>query len=105
MDPTIIDCLQKAHGIGKDMFTEFVSSRIEKASKPLSDVIKKAKLFTFTNRSPADLKKGAVGSAKSNATLVKSFSSPYRHVQKQTYPNSLNMKISVSLPHYPMKAS
>ena len=28
MDPAIIDCLQKAHGIGKDIFTEFVSSRI-----------------------------------------------------------------------------
>ena len=54
------------------MFTEFVTDRIEEASKPLSDVIKKPNLFTFSNRPPADLKKGAdkLGSAKANAALI-----------------------------------
>ena len=72
MDPAIADCLRKAPNIGKAMFTEFVSNRIEKASKPLSDVIPRAKLFTFNNRPPADLKKGVdkLGSAKLNAALI-----------------------------------
>ena len=69
-DPAIIVCLQKAHCISKDMFTEFVSSRIEKAAKSLSDVTKNFKLFSFTNRPPTDVKNGAVGSAKWNTTLV-----------------------------------
>ena len=54
------------------MFTEFATDRFEEASKPLSDVIKKPNLYTFSNRPPADLKKGAdkLGSAKANAALV-----------------------------------
>jgi len=54
------------------MFTEFVRDRIEKATKPLSDVIPRANLFTFTNRPSVDLKKGAreLGSAKANTALV-----------------------------------
>ena len=41
MDPAIVDCLKNAPTIGKNMFTEFVTDRIEKAYKLLSDVIKK----------------------------------------------------------------
>ena len=54
------------------MFTEFATDRFEEPSKPLSDVIKKPNLYTFSNRPPADLKKGAdkLGSAKANAALV-----------------------------------
>ena len=54
------------------MFTEFVTDRIEEASKPLSDVIKTTNLYTFSNTPPADLKKGAdkLGSAKANAAPV-----------------------------------
>ena len=40
MDPAIVDCLKNAPTIGKNMFTEFVTDRIEKAFKPLSDEIK-----------------------------------------------------------------
>ena len=39
MDPAIVDCLRNAPAVGKNMFTEFVTDRIEEASKPLSDVI------------------------------------------------------------------
>ena len=54
------------------MFTEFVTDRFEESSKPLSDVIQKPNLYTFSNRPPADLRKGAdkLGSAKANAALV-----------------------------------
>ncbi len=52
------------------MFTEFVTDRLEEASKPLSDVI--INLYTFSNRPPAVQKKGAdkLLSAKANAGLV-----------------------------------
>ena len=58
--------------IGKAMFTEFVRDRIETCSKPLSDVIPKANLYTFSNRPSVNLKKGAnkLGLARANAALV-----------------------------------
>ena len=40
MDPAIVDCLKNAPTISKNMFTQFLTDRIEEASKPLSDVIK-----------------------------------------------------------------
>ncbi|KAJ8403174.1 hypothetical protein AAFF_G00353910 [Aldrovandia affinis] len=66
MDHEISNCLREAPNIGKAMFMEFVRDIIEKATKPFSDVIPRANLFTFTNRLPVDLKKGAnkLGSAK-----------------------------------------
>ena len=72
MDPAIVVCLKNAPTIGKNMFTEFVTDIIEEASKPLSDVIEKPNLYTFSNRPLADLKKDAdkLGSAKANAALV-----------------------------------
>jgi len=39
MDPEIAKSLKEAANIGKSKFSEFVVSRIEKATKPLSDVI------------------------------------------------------------------
>ena len=54
------------------MFTEFVRDRIETCSKPLSDVIPRANLCTFSNRPPVNLKKGAnkLGLAWANAALI-----------------------------------
>ena len=54
------------------MFAEFVHDRIEKASKPLSDVIPRANLFTFSNRPPVDLIKGSnkLETAKANSALI-----------------------------------
>ncbi|XP_076158119.1 uncharacterized protein LOC143140875 [Alosa pseudoharengus] len=72
IDHEISNSLREAPNIGKAMFIEFVRDRIEKATKPLSDVIPRANLLTFTNRPPVDLKKGAskLGSAKANTALV-----------------------------------
>ena len=56
MDPEIALSLKEAANIGNSNFTEFVVSRIEKATKPLSDVIQRSNLFTFTSRPPTDLK-------------------------------------------------
>ena len=72
MDPIIVNSLREVPDIGKTMFSEFVRERIETGSKPLSDVIPKANVYTFSNRPPVDLKKGAskLESAKSNSALI-----------------------------------
>ena len=72
MEPEIANFLMEAPNIGKAMFTGFVRDRIEKATKPLSDVIPKANLYSFANRPPVDPKKGAdkLGSAKANTVLI-----------------------------------
>ena len=72
MDPNIARSLRAALDVDKDMFSKFVSNIIEKASKPLSDVIPRANLFTFNTRPPAYLKRVAdkLGSAKAIVTLI-----------------------------------
>ena len=72
MDPMIANNLKEAPKIGKAMFAKFVQDRIETCSKPLSDVIPRAKLCTVSNRPPVDLKKGGdkLGYAKTNAALI-----------------------------------
>ena len=72
MDPEIALSLRTALSVGKNMFSQFVSNRLEKASMPLSDVIPRANLFTFNNRPPSDLTRGVdkLGSAKANAVLI-----------------------------------
>ena len=54
------------------MFSDFVKERIENATKPLSDVIPRAKLYTFSNQPPADLQKGSskLTSSKANTALI-----------------------------------
>jgi len=72
MDPKIALSVKEGANIGKSKLTEFVVSRIEKATKPLSDIIQRSNLFTFTNRPPTDLKKGInkLGSSKENTALI-----------------------------------
>jgi hypothetical protein len=54
------------------MFSEFVWDRLEKASKPLSDAIPIANVYTFSNQPPVDWTKGAnkLGSAKVNTAFI-----------------------------------
>jgi len=72
MDPEIIKSLNEASGKGKEMYDEFVKDRIEQATKPLSDIIPRVKMYTFSNQPPADLRKGVnkVTSYKANTALV-----------------------------------
>ena len=72
MDPAIVDSLRTALTTGQNRFTEFVTERIENASKPLFDIIKITNMYTFSNRPPVDLKMGSnkLGSAKANTALV-----------------------------------
>lgn len=72
MDPEIINCLREAPKTGQTKFREFVNTRIEVATKPLSDIIPRTNLFTFAKRPPIDLKKGSdkLGTAKANTALI-----------------------------------
>ena len=47
MDPAIVDSLRTDLTTGQNMFTEFVTERIENASKPLSDIIKITNITHF----------------------------------------------------------
>jgi hypothetical protein len=58
MVPEIVKGLEEAPKIGKyKMFSEFVRDRLEKACKPLCDVIPGANVYTFSNQPPAYLKR------------------------------------------------
>ena len=74
INPGIVNSMGNVQktGTGKDMFLEFVSGRIEKASKPLSDVVSRTNVYTFNNIPFVDLNKGVdkLGSAKANASLI-----------------------------------
>jgi len=72
MDPEITRCLKDVKTIGETMHKEFVRDRIQNATKPLSDTIPRANLYTFSNRPPVNIKKGSnkLGTAKANAALI-----------------------------------
>jgi len=101
LDPEIALSLKEAANIGNSNFTEFVVSKIEKATKPLSDVIQKSNRFTFTNRPPTDLKKGKdkLGSSRANTALITKCLCRYKHVPMQMQIIFSNTKISTNLHH------
>ena len=71
MDPEIANSFAKAEHTGRAMYSEFVRDRIENATKAISDVIPRAKLYTFSNQPPANLKADSRGSSsKANLSLV-----------------------------------
>ena len=57
VDPEVARSLTDAPKVGETMFRQFVEERLEKRIRPLSDVIKRPNVFTFTNRPNTDLKK------------------------------------------------
>ena len=54
------------------MLNDFERDRLETCTRPLSDVIPRASVYTFSNPPPLDLKKGAnkLESARANTVLV-----------------------------------
>ena len=68
MDPVIAASLKEAASIGKSKFNKFVVSRIQNASKPLSDVI----LFTFTSKPSTGLRRSTekLENSKANTGLI-----------------------------------
>ena len=72
MNPQVENCLREAPCIGKSMYTEFVQTRLDNLSKPLSYVIPRIKMYTFSSRPPVDVKKSTtnLSSVKSSAALT-----------------------------------
>ncbi|MES9879344.1 MAG: hypothetical protein ABW185_00490 [Sedimenticola sp.] len=72
MDPEVSKCLQELPTIGKTMYSKFVKERIEDCTTPVSDVIPKAKIYTFLHPPPVNLDKGAdkLASCKASAAIV-----------------------------------
>ena len=72
MDPEVSKSLQELPTIGKSMYLKFVKERIEECTIPLSDVIPKAKLYTFLQLPPVKLDKGTdkLASCKASAAIV-----------------------------------
>ena len=99
MDPLIASSLKEAPNIGKTMFANFVQDRIEMCCKPLSDVIPRVKLYTFSNRPHVDLKKGdeKMGSVKANAALITRLFCHSRDGQIVTLMTFSGMSVNVTL--------
>jgi hypothetical protein len=72
VDPEVSKCLQDLPTVGKAMYSKFVKERIEDCTTPLSDVIPKAKLYTFLRPPPANLEKGTdkLASCKASAAIM-----------------------------------
>jgi hypothetical protein len=72
MDFEVVKGLNEAPNIGKYMFSEFVHGRFEKASKPLSDIIQRTNVYTFSNQPPVNFNKDAnkLRSVKANTAVI-----------------------------------
>ncbi|MCP3892641.1 MAG: hypothetical protein GY702_27755 [Desulfobulbaceae bacterium] len=105
MDPLIITSIKEALNIGTSMYKDFVRERIENSIKPLSDVIPRAKLYTFSNQPPADLKKvvTSLGHQKPMLHLLLNSSCLYKHSLMLIWMTFLNTRINVSHHHYLIK--
>ena len=66
MDDALAVSLSKIHEVGK----EYVNTRLDKVTVPLSDAIKRNNMFTFANRLDPRKKKSKVGILKHNTTLI-----------------------------------
>ena len=71
IDPEIEECFKNLTTIGGKLHSEYVKERIEICSKPISDIISKPKVYTFTNPPPIKLKSNSkLGSLKASFTMV-----------------------------------
>jgi hypothetical protein len=69
MQPEIASSLRSLHSLGQEIFEEFWHERIETATTPLSNVIRKPTVYTFLNRPTAKASSNA--GQKSIASLEK----------------------------------
>ena len=89
INPEVANCLRDAQNIGQTMFREFVSERKQKVTQPLSDIIPRVRLYTFSNRLLADLKK----SVTKSQTLYSSPSYFFFPWRQGLMPISMNFSI------------
>ena len=73
MDPEISKGLASLETVGNDLYETYIKERIEECTKPISDVIKKPKIYTFMNRPPVRLpKESKIASFKASTAITTS---------------------------------
>ncbi len=106
MDPEIANNFAKAEHTGRAMYSEFAKDRIENATKAISDVIPRAKLYTFSNQPPANLKAdSSKSSSKANLSLVTKLFLALQARPESDLDDFLSMRISVNLLLYQIMES
>jgi len=70
MDDTVAVSLFKIHEVGQALHKEYVNTRLDKVTVPLSDTIKRNNMFTFANRLDPRKKESKVGILKHNIMLI-----------------------------------
>ena len=69
MDDAVAVSLSKIHEVGQALHTEYVNTRLDKVTVPMSDTIKR-NMFTFANRLDPRKKESKVGILKHNTMLI-----------------------------------
>ncbi len=107
MDPEVSKCLQELPTIGKTMYSKFVKERIEDCTTPVSDVIPKAKIYTFLHPPPVNLDKGAdkLASCKASAAIVTQMFVSLQARPDENMGEFFMHEIREIHHHYPIKAS
>jgi hypothetical protein len=70
MEHVVALSLTQCQEAGKALHDNFVSTRIEKAEIPISDIIRRNNFFTFKNRPDTKKKASKIGIQKQNTTLI-----------------------------------
>ena len=64
MDDAVAVSLSKIHEVGQALHKEYVNTRLDKVTVPMSDTIKRKNMFTFANRLDPRKKESKVGILK-----------------------------------------
>ena len=70
MDYAVAVSLSKIHAVGEALLKEYVNTRLDKISVPLSDTNKRNNMFIFGNRLDPRKKKNKVGILNHNTMLI-----------------------------------
>ena len=70
MDDAVAVSLSKIHEVGQALHKEYVNTRLDKVTVPMSDIIKRNNMFTFANRLDPRKKESKVGILKHNTMLI-----------------------------------
>ena len=70
VDDAVALSLSKIHEVGQAFHKEYVNTRLDKVTVPMSDTIKRNNMFTFANRLDPRKKESKVGILKHNTMLI-----------------------------------
>ena len=70
VDPEVAKSLNTIYETGQELYNTFCNERIKKCTVPLSDIISKPKIFTFSHPPPANLEKSKKPSSNKTSTAI-----------------------------------